>query len=221
MRTVLALACAAAVAGAAPVPAPSEKELIAKHWGKPEGDGEFALKGGRLTLRAVGENPAALLRVGRTVRGDFTAGVTVEAADCPDPTKEDAREPHSHAGLSVTGGGYTVRFHLMQQYNRGDGVQLQNEPQRCVWLDRWHPKGGTGSYLKETAGGAVHLRVARAGKAVTVAHSFDGKGWTETAVEAEKAAFPDEVAVAVFLAHNTRQKLQATFEQFTVTQPKK
>ena len=222
MRPLAVLALLVPVAAAAaPVPTPSERELIAKHWGRPEGDGEFALTGGRLTLRAVGASPAGLLRVGRTVRGDFTAEVTVGAADCPDPAKGDAREPHSHAGLSVAGGGYTVRLHLMQQYNRGDGARLQAEPQRCVWLDRWHPRGGSGSYLKEAAAGhAVRLRVARTGKAVTAAFSFDGKGWAETAVEAEKAALPDEVSVAVFLAHDTRQQLSATFERFAVEKPK-
>lgn len=211
---------------AAPVPAPSEKELIVKHWGKPEGEGEFKLKGGRLTLRLAGADGSSELRVGRTVRGDFTAEVQV-AADCPDPTKDDAREPNCNAELFVTGDGHQLQLYLMQQYNRDKG-RLLDTPQRCVWLGHRYPDGREGSNLSykkfENGLEAVRfspVRLVRTGENLTAAYSLDAKDWDGPYNCPKEAKLPDEVTVGLFVSQTTRQKLRAEFEKFTVTPAKK
>ena len=211
--------CAVGLASAAPVPAPSEKEQIATLWGKTAGGGGFELKGKQLTLRADGD--AANLRVTRTVRGDFTAEVVVVEAACPDATKGDSMNPQSQAGLSVTGGDYRLELHLLQMFNRGDDKLFQKEPQRCVWVDRWFPRGGSGAMLKDMGTHrSVRLRVSRAGEALTVAHSFDGKEWSDPVDVSEKLELPEEVTVAVYFSHTTHQALHATFDKLTVEKPK-
>lgn len=219
---LLAAVCASVWTGAtaAPVPPPSEKELIAKHWGRTEGAGQFELKGKQLTLRATGDGPGEV-RVTRTVRGDFTAQVLL--ADAAQPAKGDAQRPHAHAGLSVTGGGYSLSHYLLQIYNRGDDGELYRTPQRSVWTDRFtEGVGGGGSNLKDVERGqAVHLQVTRKEKALTVSYSLDGKEWFGPYTFPEKLDFPDEVTVAVYLTHGTRQALHATFDGFTVTPIKK
>ena len=93
---LLALVSVAGVV-AAPVPPPSEKELLARHWGKTEGQGEFELKGKRLTIRTTVPPDVGLIsviyggkttmpRATRTVTGDFEAAVTVTDAALPTRT---------------------------------------------------------------------------------------------------------------------------------------
>ena len=225
--TLLALAASAA-AVAAPVPPPSEKEVLARHWGKTEGQGEFELKGKRLTLRTavppdqgIHGDGATAPRATRTVTGDFVMTVTVVDAALPHPNAAtDSRERHTRAGLFVAGGGYHVQFHLYQAYHENNGV-VQKESQRCVWVDAWFPGGGSGSMLKATEDGkSTHLRVARKDKVVTVSYSFDGKEWSAPYTERKEMDFPDEVTVGVFLSHSTHQTLDATFDAFTVEKPK-
>ncbi|MDY3562650.1 DUF1349 domain-containing protein [Gemmata sp. JC673] len=217
---LLATVGASTWAVAAPVPPPSEKELIAKHWGKPEGEGQFELKGKQLTLRATGDGPADM-RVTRTVRGDFTARVTL--ADVATPAKGDARQPHSHAGLSIKGGGYSLSHYLLQLYNHDNNGELYDTPQRSVWTDRFiDAQGGGGTSLKEVEQGqTVYFEVTRKDKTVTVSYSFDGKDWAAPQAFGEKLDFPDEVTVSVYLSHCTCQKLHATFDGFTITPLKK
>ena len=219
---------ASAGAVAAPVPPPSEKELLARHWGKTEGQGEFELKGKRLTLRTavapdqgIHGDGATAPRATRTVVGDFVMTVTVIDAALPNPAaRSDTRERHTHAGLFVAGGGYYVRHQVYQAYHEDKGV-VQKTPQQCVWVDAFFPGGGSGSMLKETQDGkSTHLRVIRKGKAVTVSYSFDGKEWSAPYAERKEMDFPDEVTVGVFLFHSTYQTLDATFDAFTVEKPK-
>ena len=229
IRTAVLLALvASAGAVAAPVPPPSEKEQIAKLWGKTEGQGEFELKGKRLTLRTAVKpdqglhgDGATVPRATRTVIGDFVMTVTVTDAALPNPAaKTDTRERHTYAGLFVAGGGYLVRHQLYLAYHEDKGV-VQKTPQQCVWVDAMFPGGGSGSMLKETQDGkSTHLRVIRKGKAVTVSYSFDGKEWSEPYAERKEMEFPDEVTVGVFLTHSTYQTLDATFDAFTVEKSK-
>ena len=229
LRTAVLLALvASAGAVAAPVPPPSEKEQLAKLWGKTEGQGEFVLKGKQLTLRTAVKPDQGLHGDGatapcatRTVTGDFVMTVTVIDAALPNPAaRSDTRERHTHAGLFVAGGGFRLQNHLYQAYHEDKGV-VQKTPQQCVWVDAWFPGGGSGSMLKETqAGKSTHLRVTRKGKAVTVSYSFDGKEWSEPYTERKEMEFPDEVTVGVFLSHSTYQTLDATFDAFTVEKPK-
>ncbi len=125
LRVVAFVVCAtSAVVIAAPVPRPSEKELIATHWGKIEGQGEFELKGQQLTIRTIGQPDVGLIgllggnritmpRVGQTATGDFT--VTVKVLDAARPNRDSKHTgawPDTRAGLFVEGGGYGIELHL-------------------------------------------------------------------------------------------------------------
>ena len=229
---VLLALVSVAAAVAAPVPPPTEKESIARHWGKTEGQGEFGLSGKRLTVRTavppdmglisvINGGKTTMPRATRDVAGDFEATVTVTDAALPgkDAKHTDAY-PNTRAGLFVEGGGYAVEFHLYQHYTKVNGV-AREEPTRSVWVDTWFPGGGAGNQLKAAeAGKSTHLRLARTDKALTVSYCFDGKEWTVPFNPRQALAFPDEVTVGVFLSHSTYQTLDATFDAFTVEKPK-
>ncbi len=229
---VLLAVVIASVAVGAPVPPLSEKELLAKHWGKTEGQGEFELTGKRLTIRTAVPPDQGLIsvinggrltmpRVTRTVVGDFEATVTVADAALPgkDAKHADAY-PNTRAGLFIEGGGYAVELHLYQYHSKFNGV-VADKPTRCVWVDTWFPGGGSGSMLKAAeAGKSTYLRIARKDKTVTVSHSFDGKEWSAPYNPRQSLDFPTDVTVGVFLSHSTYQTLDATFDAFTVEKPK-
>lgn len=235
--TLLALVSAASLC-AAPVPAPSEQELLAKHWGKTEGNGEFELKGKQLTIRTATPPSRGLIgiigggdttrvtvpRVTRRVSGDFEATVVVADAATPDKgAKHEGSYPETRAGLMLEGGGYGIEFHLHQYHPKLQGVP-KNELTRVVWVDTWYPRGGSGSSLKAAeAGKSTHLRLTRKEKVVSVSYSFDGKEWSAPYTPRKDLDFPDEVTVGVFLAHSTFQTLAATFDRFAVepVDPKK
>jgi hypothetical protein len=229
---VLVLCATSTLALAAPVPRPSEKELLATHWGKTEGQGEFELNGKQLTIRTIGQPDNGLIgllgndritmpRVSRTVSGDFE--LTVKVLDAALPGK-DAKHTHTwpatRAGLFVEGDGYGLEFHLHQYFPKVNG-ETKAEPTRCIWVDSWFPRGGAGSSLKQAESGkSTYLRVTRKGKTVTVSYSFDGKDWSAPYSPRQELAFPDEVTVGVFFAHTTYQVLEATFDGLTVEKPK-
>jgi hypothetical protein len=221
---VFVSAFATAVA-AAPVPRASEKELIARHWGKTEGPGEFELNGKQLTLRSVGQPTQGLIksdgkavpRATRTVSGDFEA--TVKLLDAS-PANKDAKHsdawPGTRAGLFISGGGFAIELHLYQYHSKVNGV-VREEPTRTVWVDTWFPRGGQGSSLKTVAAGkSVYLRITRKGQDVTVSHSLDGKEWSKPFAPRKELDFPAEVTVGVYLAQSTHQFAHATFEGLTV-----
>ena len=226
---VLAASVCAGVVAAAPAPPPSEKELLATLWGEAEGQGEFELKGRRLTLRTVGQPARGFIhrdrmnmpRATRAVSGDFEATVTVTDAAPPNPkNKHEDSWPGTRAGLLVAGGGYCVELHLYQFHRTRNGVP-DDDLTRIVWLDTWFPGGGSGTSHKPVpAGKTVHLRVARKGEAVTVSHSLDGKEWAPAFAPPREMKFPDEVTVGVFFAHSTHQIAAATFGPLTVGKPK-
>jgi hypothetical protein len=234
VRAAFLLALISAGAVAAPVPPPSEKELLAKHWGKTEGNGEFELKGKQLTIRTATQPSKGLIgiisggdtarvtmpRATRTVAGDFDIAVTITDAAPPNKdAKHEGAYPDTRAGLLVEGGGYAIEFHLRQFHPKVQGVK--DEPTRCVFLDTWYPRGGSGSQLKTAEDGkSVHLRATRKDKALVVSYSFDGAEWSTPHAPRQALDFPDEVTVGVFFAHSTFQTLGATFDKFTVEKPK-
>lgn len=236
LRFTLTLALVvSAGAVAAPVPPPSEKELLAKHWGKTEGLGAFALEGKRLTIRtgvppsrgligiiARGDTAQVTMpRATRTVSGDFEVELVVSDAAAPNKdAKHEGAYPNTRAGLMVEGGGYAIEFALYQYYPKVQGVPKEALT-RCVWLDTWYPRGGSGSQLKAAEDGkSVYLRAARKGAALTVSYSFDGKTWSAPHTPRQEMEFPEEVTVGAFFAQSTYQTLGATFDKFTVEKPK-
>jgi hypothetical protein len=236
LRLAILLAFAfVASAVAAPVPKPSEKELLAKHWGKTEGLGEFELAGKQLTIRTAvppdrgliallgNQQQPTMPRASRTVFGDFEVTVKVIDAMLPHKNaKHDSAWPNTRAGLFVEGGGYGIEFHLYQHFTKINGVPADN-PTRCVWVDAWFPRGGNGSSLKAAeAGKSTWLRIIRKEKAMSASYSFDGTTWSSPFLPRQglEMDFPNEVTVGVFFSHSTYQTLDATFDGFTVEKPK-
>ena len=211
--------------GAAPVPPPSEKERLAKLWGKTDGVGEFELNGKQLTLRTIGQPARGYIhgkgmnmpRATRTVSGDFEVTVKVADATPPNPmNKHEDAWPGTRTGLLITGGGYSIELHLYQYHTKLNGV-VQDELRRVVWIDTWFPGGGSGSTRAQVpAGKSTYLRIARKDKVVTVSHSFDGKEWSVPFTPRQGLDFPDEVTVGVFFAHSTHQIAAATFDGLTI-----
>ncbi|HEY1186756.1 MAG TPA: hypothetical protein VGE74_03820 [Gemmata sp.] len=216
---------AASVVAAAPVPPPSAKDLIAKYWGKTEGAGQFELEGKQLTLRTAGQPARGFIhgtrtnmpRTMRTVQGDFAATVKIVDASAPDTkVRHEDAWPGTRTGLTVSGGGYSIEWHLYQYYTKLNG-EVQGDLKRVVWVDTWFPGGGAGSSRAQVpADKSVYLRVARKNKSVTVSHSFDGKDWSAPVVPRQGLDFPDEVTVGAFFAHSTYQSAAATFDPMTV-----
>jgi hypothetical protein len=231
LRALVVLTCVSAAVLAAPVPPPSEKELIARHWGKTEGQGEFELKGKQLLIRTFlrpdngliavigGGGEVTMPRAGRTVAGDFEMEVTVADAARPNRNAQHVDAwPRTRAGLFLEGGGYAIELYLYQYYTK---QAADEEPSRCVFIDTWYPRGGSGSSLKSAEDGkSTHLRVTRKEKVVTVSYSFDGKEWAAPYTPRQELDFPDGVTVGVFFSHSTHQILEATFDRFTVGKPK-
>lgn len=232
-RFALILLCAPAAAVAAPVPPPGEPERLAQIWGKPFARSEkyqFKLDGRFLTIRTADEavcrpfygRPPAIPRTHRPVAGDFVVTVRLVSAAAPDPRANyEEGVPASQAGILVTGDGWEVNLHLLQ--NRAldtDRKPIEPPVQQLfgyVW-DKGHGRGrpyGTVDLKKP-----LYLRLARVEKVITAAHSTDGKEWTG-AVLPVKPELPDEVTVGVYFAHTTHQIAEATFSDFTVEKPKR
>ncbi|MCI0703329.1 MAG: DUF1349 domain-containing protein [Planctomycetia bacterium] len=228
VRTVLlfVLFSVAVAAVAAPAPPPSEKQLLAKHWGTTEGWGEFTLAGKQLTIRSNSGAPTRginhrdrmnMPRATRTVVGDFEA--TVKVLDATAPNKDSKHEyiwPMTRAGLFVSAEGVGLELFL-QQYHSKVNNTVQDELRRCVWLDTWVAKGGTGQTLKVAEPGkSTYLRITRKEKTVTVSYSFDGKEWAKPFNPRRELALPEVVTVGVFLSNTTHQIAEARFDNFTV-----
>lgn len=222
---------------AAPVPPPTEKELLAKYWGKTEGEGEFELNRKQLTIRTVGKPAHGLIgvingaeitmpRATRTVSGDFE--VSVRVADAALPNKQSKYEgagPGTRAGVFIMGGGYAIELYFYQYYVQVFNGVLKEEPTQCVWLDTWYPRGGSGSQLRDVeAGKSTYLRITRKDKVMTVSYSSDGKEWSKPfnpQFNPQQALeFPNELTAGVFFGQSTYQIASATFDGFTVEKPK-
>ncbi len=230
--TLLALV-ASAGAGAAPVPPPSEKELLAKHWGKTEGDGAFELKGKELTLRSAISKPnrdfswgeqLSVPRTARVVSGDFVITVCIRDASAPGKdVKHDTHSSETNAGLYVRGDASSLRYYLTQTYQRFNGAPPNPNLQRRLGIEANYPRGGASGSLQEVEDGkSTYLRLIRKDKALAMSYSGDGAKWSvpNNPFGNIEMSIPDEVTVGVFLAHSTYQISHATFDAFTVEKPK-
>lgn len=225
---LFALLVGSAVA-AAPVPPESDKDKVARLWGKvhaPEGDYTVKPEGKLLTLRTFGwplrfGYTVPEFRVTRDLTGDFDVRVKLMSLDAPNRTlKYEGAGPQTAAGLVVAGENCGVcLYHWMAVHKDRRGF-LQDGMQDCVWLGCHHAGGGSGSYLADTEPGkSLHLRVVRKGKAVNAHTSSDGKDWKTWPVPERDLKLPDAVTVGIFVGQTTTQECAATFAEFTVGKP--
>jgi hypothetical protein len=227
-RAALFALVLASAAVAAPVPPPSERERIAKQWGKvhaPSDKYQFKLDGRNLTIRTDGEptdkpsvcNHSMHGRVTKTVTGDFQITVRVVAAALPDlNARYPDGWPASRAGLFAAGGGHYAELELLQYFVMDRGVLKKETPNRVVWVSTQSKTGFQGRHIAHLEPlKPLYLRMVREGKAVTDYYSADGHDWTPTNWQ-RGLELPDEVTVGVYFAHTTHQVADATFSDFTV-----
>lgn len=231
VRALLAALLASAGAVAAPVPKDAtDRERAVALWGRPYGAGEVVFGRDRLTLRSKGEpvynsrapKQRTMPHTLRTVTGDFELTVRVLETPALDPKAKIDRAPGSHfasAGLFVAGGDGRLQVDYWQSYNTRNGV-TDKDPTRRVWVDAWFATGSIVSLLAPVEDGAPELRVTRTGKTVSAAYRFGGGKWSAPHTPRVALDFPETVAVGVSMAHSTYQTLHATFDHFTLVQPK-
>jgi hypothetical protein len=222
------LLSAAAFAVAAPVPPPSEREKIAKQWGKtvaPSDGYQFKLDGRNLTIRTNGEptdqrsvcNHSMHPRVTKTVTGDFQITVRVVSAALPDLNARYPQDwPASRAGLFAAGGEHYAELELLQYFVLDRGVLKKETPNRVVWVNTQAKTGFQGRHIAHLEPlKPLYLRIVREGKTVSDYYSADGHEWTPTNWK-RGLELPDEVTVGVYFAHTTHQVAEAMFSDFTI-----
>ena len=221
---LLAASALFTVAPAAPVPAESDKDKVARVWGKVHAPaGAYAVRpdGKLLTLRTIGwpvgfGYSAPPFQVAREVTGDFDVRVKVYSLDMPSRTVHHDDSPQTAAGLHIDGGDCSVSLYRWMAIHKDKG-RLQDGMQDCAWVSQRAPGSGSGSYLKEwPAGESLYLRVTRKGEKVAVGISSDGKDWKDRDAAMTGLKLPDAITVGLFLGHTTSQECSATFTEFTV-----
>ncbi len=235
LRAAVALAFVVVplVAVAAPAPKPTQQEVLAKHFGKTLGEGEFELTGKQLALRTTFGKPNqafnwgdrnAVPRTALTARGDFE--LTVRVLDAVPPNKDAKHDGHSaetRAGLYIHGEQSSFRYYLSQSYQRFPGQPQDGKLQRSLGLEANYPRGGaSGSIGRPADGASTWLRLIRKDKAVSMSHSADGEKWSapNNPFKNIDMSIPDEVTVGVFFSHSTYQFAHATFDGLTITKAK-
>jgi hypothetical protein len=218
------------VALAAPVPPPTEKEQIAKLWGKtiaPSDDYEFKLNGKALTIRTTGEptlrgtpdRPETIPRVCRTVKGDFQATVRLVALASPNPKAEyDRGIRETRAGLQIAWADTSAEIELKQHYFLNQ-AEYRDSPQQTIGFYVRSGANGEGrhsDYAKPPT--PLYLRIARRQNSVTLWHSSQGTEWCELKLPRadQPLELPDEVSINVYVAHTTHQVVDAVFTDFTI-----
>lgn len=228
MTRLLLLACLAVPVAAAPIPPESDRDKVARLWGKVESPpGEYVAKpvGNKLTLRTLGwplgfRHTEPKFRVIRDVSGDFDLRVTVEALDTPDKAiKYDGSYPETGAGILVSDGESTVSAYRWKGYMRNP--QNPNPPmQGMIWVEQTRVRmggSGSGSGMSDPQN-AVELRVVRKGEAVTIHTREAGKEWRQTTARAD-IKLADTVTVGLFVGHSTHMPCEATFADYVVGKP--
>jgi hypothetical protein len=219
---VFALGLCAALAPAAPVPrAEAQKELMAKLWGTPEGQGEFELRGKELTIRApVRSDFVTVLQVpqvARKVKGDFVA--TVRVLDATGPNYANSRggsDYGTHVGLRVWCGDVWANSWLTQYHAQCVGGGVSDTVTRQPLAELFDQTGGEGVGGDCLADGAATiLRIARRGNVLTYSSS-DGTKWSEPHTPQRPLVLPDEVFVGVAALPSRYRAVCATFADLTI-----
>lgn len=230
-RFALLLLCLAVPALAAPIPPESDRDKVARLWGKVESPpGEYVAKpdttGKKLTLKTLGwplgfRHTETKFRVVREVSGDFDVRVTVEALDAPDKTvKHDGSSVETGAGIVVAGGEHTVTAYRWKGFYRNPQNQQDPPIQGMIWVEQLMGRqGGQGSGSGTSdINSAVELRIVRRGEAITVHTREVGKEWRQSAIRAD-LKLTESVTVGLFVGHSTHMPCEATFSDYVVGKP--
>ncbi len=123
------------------------------------------------------------------------------------------------AGLFVVADDARLTYRL-HQYYYFPNIPNPDFLDRYVYLQVQTTNNGSGWGISQADGKSTYLLIRRHEGAITTSYSFDGEEWTNenTFLANQNIVFPDEVTVGIFLMHNTRQVVQATFDRFTFTQ---
>lgn len=233
LRTAVALTFVAVpLAVAAPVPKDGAAARLARTYGTksdPARDATFDLTGDvlrihipkrELTARAFGQlggeppnvHPAAAPRVWREVHDDFTA--TVRVTFPLTLAKAKAAGGVRAAGLVVWASEKEHLFLARVEWVSGKPkesfyLRYTSETGRASECDNQDPVANSGFLRLECRGGKI-----------SGGYSRDGKEWTAFLLDkALKTTEP--LKVGVFATHATDDPFEATFDQYTLTAPKK
>lgn len=227
LRLVPLALLAAATVAAAPVRPETDAQRIHRLYGTPDArrGAEFALDGAklRLTLRPGSGSRAETdlidlcgARTAREVEGDFVAAVRAAFPIAFAPGAEPAIDsPAAAAGLHAADGAETVTAVRQLYLWNGRPVEGFGAARRTA-------SAGTGSGQVGVVAdppGAAFVRLVRVGQQVTAAYSHDGATWHD--VDQYEVGWPARVRVGVIAASGHAARFTATFDRYTVTQPKK
>ncbi|MCI0703325.1 MAG: DUF1349 domain-containing protein [Planctomycetia bacterium] len=248
--TVFAIVvCASAFAVAAPVPKEDDAARMVRIYGtraNPKDEARYEMRGDALRVflpaceippRRDFERPTpqqqALWdwkrtpedgsRVWRAVRGDFMAVVRVSFPLRGAVSINQTWRPRV-AGLviwsSVKDHFGMIRHEELTRPPANQAPVKQLSVHEAFQSILTHPAGVrmSGGELKGSSNSAF-LRVKRSGKSVTAAYSRDGKEWTEFL--ADEVEWKDTVKVGVYAKHFSDTPFEATFDEYTLTVPKK
>ncbi|MBA4062147.1 MAG: hypothetical protein C0501_00245 [Isosphaera sp.] len=228
LRVLLAALVVAPVVLAAPVPKEDDAARMVRIFGTrddPDKDCTFEMAGDRLRVKIPAKHHSLSQRfqnaprVWREVAGDFTAvvRVTFPVRPAADLEADEFSVPYATAGLVAWASdeGYCQVLREERVLNG----ESREAFERLLWV-RKTPKAAVGgiSPAGQKPPDAAFLRLARDGKTLKSAHSRDGKGWTEHgAVEVGWGA----VKVGVMAENGYKAPFEVTFDEYTLTVPKK
>ena len=225
MFRLIPLMLFATIATAAPVPPEDDAARMRRIYGTTvdtAGDSTFELRGTNLRI-AIPARPRWAInyfqlgnssRAERAIKGDFTAVVRVEFPILPRSEIKNV-EPAACAGLvASTEDGEHVR--VAREVRFYDGKWIES-------FHAWHTRplesnghGVMGGPKGEPVTALV--RLSRKGQQVMTAYSRDGKDWSEIG---EWTIWGDTVKIGVVAENGNNTPFTATFDQYTLMQPKK
>lgn len=232
MRAAALVLAASLVAAAAPVPKETAEQKLARVFGTPvdpNKDCTFDFDGNKLTIKAgkgdhalhVAQMRMAAPRTLKEVEGDFVAEVKA-SAEHPTAAKPALASRnflfHSQGLLLWADDKNYIRFEQARM-DALDGTVTNYVSYELFKGGEWSRAGSTQDGELDPAK-PTRFRLARKGAAVTGAFSTDdGKTWTD--LPALALDLKAKAQVGVVANHNTDTPFTATFEDFTVTPPKK
>jgi hypothetical protein len=230
---ILALLCISPIV-AAPVPKEDDAARMRRIYGAvvdPDEDCRFEILGDKLQITIPGTfhsltspfiRPQALNapRVWKEVKGNFTATLRVSFRLRAAPEQEVVLEAGGPTFGPPSGGGLVV-------WDGADNFSVASRDERpangeaagVFCFERHSPKGSQAAARHLTPGDSAYLRITRAGQKAVAEYSEDGKKWRE--LHTVEVAWGETVKVGVFAHTRNKKGFMATFDEYTLTTPKK